>query len=417
VGVKCYDGRALADFQLGGAVFVPYGRDGFDCAAIRPGRMGLPDPTYYYASDEVILSAGAIQSPTILMRSGIGPAEHLREHGIEVKLDAPGVGQDLIDHHEVSTVYEFDPTKWISRWQADFYYYIQTPEGPLINLVPPGPFKDRIVEAHNASQFSSFFSNTCSLQLELKTDVPGVLKDIDVHNVLYDFFIINLDHAGGSGDQPYDPADQHHNHPRKDLIPDINDPLNQKGVPGKQNMVFGGLNPENPRVFMTWLTENLLPGNVKNRLDRGSIKLRDSDFRSEPLLTLNLYKDEEGISRMIEAVKTIRTFMNRPEIKQYAKNPDVFEIIPGPKIQTDDEIREYIKRWSSFGHHLSGGCQMGLKSNKYAVVDSRLRVHGVKNLRIIDVSVYPPPFLHGYNTARGAFIIGEVGSAILAGTF
>ncbi len=53
------------------------------------------------ASVEVILSASAINSPKLLMLSGVGPAEHLREHGIEVVADRPGVGQNLQDHLEV----------------------------------------------------------------------------------------------------------------------------------------------------------------------------------------------------------------------------------------------------------------------------------------------------------------------------
>ena len=58
------------------------------------------------ASREVLLSAGALQSPQLLMLSGVGPADHLREHGIEVVLDAPGVGAQLHDHIDVIQVIE-----------------------------------------------------------------------------------------------------------------------------------------------------------------------------------------------------------------------------------------------------------------------------------------------------------------------
>jgi choline dehydrogenase len=58
------------------------------------------------ASEEVVLSAGAINSPQLLMLSGIGPAEHLRDHGVEVRADLPGVGRNLQDHLKLGVVYE-----------------------------------------------------------------------------------------------------------------------------------------------------------------------------------------------------------------------------------------------------------------------------------------------------------------------
>ena len=59
-----------------------------------------------HAQKEVILSGGAINSPQLLMLSGVGPADHLREHGIDVVLDSPGVGQNLQDHANITLKYE-----------------------------------------------------------------------------------------------------------------------------------------------------------------------------------------------------------------------------------------------------------------------------------------------------------------------
>ena len=57
-----------------------------------------------HANREILLTAGAFVTPQLLMLSGIGPGEHLREHGIDVRVDAPGVGSNLHDHHEVPLI-------------------------------------------------------------------------------------------------------------------------------------------------------------------------------------------------------------------------------------------------------------------------------------------------------------------------
>lgn len=67
-------------------------------------------------SREVILSAGAFGSPTILLRSGVGPADHLRETGIEVVVDLPGVGQNLQDHLELHVQWAGTAAKSLNRY-------------------------------------------------------------------------------------------------------------------------------------------------------------------------------------------------------------------------------------------------------------------------------------------------------------
>ncbi len=81
-------------------------------------------------------------------------------------------------------------------------------------------------------------------------------------------------------------------------------------------------------------------------------------------------------------------------------------------------LKEYVRSRSSFGHHILGTLppQVGRFDDSNAVVDSQLRVLGVPNLRVIDTSIYPYSYLHGYNTSRGAYLIGEIGADLVKAT-
>ena len=78
------------------------------------------------ATQEVIVSAGAIDSPRLLMLSGIGPADHLRQVGVDVKVDLPGVGQNLMDHLLVGVVYEsakeVPRATWANHSETTLFY-------------------------------------------------------------------------------------------------------------------------------------------------------------------------------------------------------------------------------------------------------------------------------------------------------
>ena len=127
----------------------------------------------------------------------------------------------------------------------------------------------------------------------------------------------------------------------------------------------------------------------------------------EPEIDLAFWEDEEGLERLARAMLYMRDFMSHPSMKALALDPDNFEIVPGKNVQTVDEMKEYLRTWSSWGHHISGTAQMGPRDRENAVVDNRLRVYGVKGLRVADTSIYPKGLLHRFNPDRGAFGIGE----------
>ena len=114
----------------GRAIGVAYARDGVE--------------TQVRAEREVLLSGGAINSPQLLMLSGIGPADHLATHGISVALDAPGVGQNLQDHLDICTLQHCTQRITYDRaseLKTAFDYFLRDHKGPgSSNIAEAGGF-------------------------------------------------------------------------------------------------------------------------------------------------------------------------------------------------------------------------------------------------------------------------------------
>lgn len=410
VGVKAYNKAYLQEVQPGAAYNV-VGTEPDNCTALNVDQSLPKQATHYLANKEVIVCGGAIQTPQLLMLSGIGPKKHLKSVGIKTKVDLPGVGSDLMDHTETSLIYEINPLKFIPSWQA------------FILLGNPGinanPAIKAICQAAVANYPNPLDQNTAQIQWDWYSQgqapivQPGKYPFPDTHSVPYETFFFNFDLTLAGPNYPDNYFDFYHNN----QLPDINNPFDQEGlsikdaVNGAQFQVGAGLNP---RVYLTWLVENLLP--VKTP---GTIRLASKDPRKAPIIREDLWKDDEAIGHIADMILQIRTMMNQFEAT-YAVPGQPFEIIPGPVAQTRDDLIRYIKLWSSYGHHMSGTCQMGpvhhktgKPKHKNSVLDSRCRVFGVDGLRVADTSVYVRPWLHAFNTARAAYVVGEAVSEFI----
>ena len=111
----------------------------FDTSGERPRATGVEavsdEETFVVEAEEIILSAGAIGSPQILMLSGVGPSDHLKEHGIETVIDSPGVGQNLADHPLLQILWATKPEVELERFVPNAQLLVRyTAEGsPLEN--------------------------------------------------------------------------------------------------------------------------------------------------------------------------------------------------------------------------------------------------------------------------------------------
>ena len=399
VGVQVYNKAYLAEYNTTGNKVV-------NGNAILPNK-DLPTPTQYYAKKEVILCAGAISTPQILMLSGIGPKEQLEKLNIQVIKDSPGVGQNLMDHIESTITFNLDPNKILWKWQATYMKKYTDYK----NLASP-----KIIE--NIEKYADpegLTTNAVALMWDwyALSDDPNtnpdstdiINPDSHTHIINGFFFDFNLDFTGFPRGDTYD-VEQHAN---DNIMP----------VDIEKSYLFNNqTNPANPVVLLSFLTECLIPTAT------GSITLNTTDPRVSPIIDLGLYKDENAVNTNATALYKIRNFVNSSTLTDYKITdpyypyPD-FEIYPGSAYSNIDDLKTYIKEWQSYGHHMAGTAKMGKDDDDSAVLDSRLRVKGISGLRVVDLSIYPATqspglsFLHGYNPSRGAHVIGEVASVFI----
>lgn len=124
------------------------------------------NPLEARAKREVIVTSGAIGSPKLLMLSGIGPADHLKEHGIDVVHDLPGVGQNLQDHFDLDIVYELNSANSFDKYNQ---WHWALWAGMQYKLFKSGPIASNIVEA-GAFWFAAKTSPTPDTQFHF---LPG----------------------------------------------------------------------------------------------------------------------------------------------------------------------------------------------------------------------------------------------------
>jgi choline dehydrogenase len=132
---------------------------------------------------------------------------------------------------------------------------------------------------------------------------------------------------------------------------------------------------------------------------RGHVHIRSNDPTDAPALLHNYLAEEDDRKKMIAAVRKTRAIFEAPVFDAYRRE----ELVPGPEVQSDDELLEFIRNTGESVYHPVGTCKMG--NDDMAVVDDRLKVHGIEGLRVADASIMPT--LISGNTNATAVLIGE----------
>lgn len=160
----------------------------------------------------------------------------------------------------------------------------------------------------------------------------------------------------------------------------------------------------NSHRYFTWA---ILKGHTNN--NAGRVAIRSSDPRDVPDINFH-YFDEgndatgEDLEAVVHAVELAR------EMTKGYRDLIEEEELPGKDVQTKEEIRQWIKD-QAWGHHASGTCKIGKPDDPLAVLDSKLRVHGTKGLRVVDASVFPR--IPGLFIVSSIYMVAEKASEMI----
>lgn len=283
---------------------------------------------------EVIVSAGALRSPGILMRSGIGPAGHLRQHGIEVAVDLPGVGENLMDHPHISVGAHLRPPFRLSESQRRHIFFGLRYSSNLEGCAPG----DMLMMPVNKTGWHPLGRRSGSL---------GVCV-----NKSYSRGSIRLRGASGDEEPIVDLNMVSDGRDLRRLVDGfklIHRIMESPPVREAITMWFLAGYTDAVRALQVPSLANLIKTSAAAALFGASHLTREALYR-------HLFGPMERIHRMA---------------------------------RDDDAIADWVKASVWSGWHVSGTCRMGPDGDPGAVLDARCRVRGVEGLRVVDASVMP----------------------------
>jgi choline dehydrogenase len=142
---------------------------------------------------------------------------------------------------------------------------------------------------------------------------------------------------------------------------------------------------------------------------QGQVRIRSRDPEAAPLIQPNYLSHPTDQRVAVEALRWVRRIFDTEPMRGTIQA----ELLPGPAVQTDAELLDFIRQYGVTGYHVVGTCKMGPASDPMAVVDPQLRVHGIDGLRVIDASVMPT--ITSANTCAATVMVAEKGADMLLG--
>ena len=298
--------------------------EGQSCVGVEYQHQG--ESSVARATREVILCGGAINSPQLLLLSGIGPAAQLAEFEIPLIVDLPGVGQNLVDHMQVPIAYHcLEPVSLVGK---------DSPEQ---------------AQRYEQSKMGLLTSNLGESGGFVRLDADARAPELQYHF-------------------------------------------------GPDWFIRHGFETPNGHGF------TVLAGLVGTK-SSGELRLQTNDPMAPPLIDFGCLSHEDDVQALLAGVKIGREIVAASAFDRYRGA----EFLPGGGVKSDEDLISFIREFATTIYHPAGSCKMG--SDALAVVDNRLRVHGIGGLRVADASIMPQ--IINANTNAPCIMIGEKAATMI----
>lgn len=284
------------------------------------------------ARKDIILSGGSINTPQILMLSGIGEASQLASNGIDVVKDLPGVGKNLQDHLQARLVYKCNE--------------------PTLN----DEVSSLVGQARIGLKYLMFRSGPMTMAASLATGFMKTRPEVATPDIQFHVQPLSAENPGKGADKF-----------------------------SAFTMSVCQLRPES----------------------KGEIRLRGNNPREYPKIIPNYLSTETDCQTIVEGVKIARKIARHAPLTSKISE----EYRPSDSLEMEDYegTLDWARNNTASIYHPTGTCKMG--TGKDAVVDARLKVHGIEGLRVADCSIMPE--IVSGNTNAPAIMIGEKASDLV----
>ncbi|KAG5316460.1 DHGL dehydrogenase, partial [Acromyrmex insinuator] len=367
--------------------------------------------TYFVsATKEIILCAGTLGSPQLLMLSGIGPKDHLNSLGIDVIEDLP-VGFNLQDHVSMSaltflvneSVTIVEPR--LNSNPVNFVKYLTEGNGPL--TIPGGAEALALVNTK---------TNNYMKKTQKEKSKFNYIQRVNTYKYDKQYTVPNITSITINRNKIY--PDTNASELSEDDFPDVELVLGASSLIGDTSGSYRSLLGLTEEFYMEVFGDYkgfdsfmIVPVLLQPK-SRGRLTLRSSDPWDSPIVDTNYYGHEDDLNTMVQAIKIAIEVASTKAFKRF--NTTMLPVpFPGCKHVAfkSDAYWACVSRHVSttLGHYV-GTCRMSTRKNS-GVVDHRLRVHGIDGLRVVDASVMPT-IIAGHTNAP-VYMIAEKASDMI----